>query len=628
MQTEALLAARLFLSPRLVGERLYCISNLSGRLSLYVMDAGGSVPEPLLPPGIALHTPDLLGGEPFLVFPALRIIVVVLDNNGDERYQPLAIPLAGGYPTPLFAGQLSDAQVRITDYDIDRGLLYMIAAAQDTARIDAWRGDLRTGSLTLLGSSTFDLLPAAATDDAARVALIANYTSGDSVVYERDTAGEQRVLLGTPMAARTGVEVPLTDVRAAAYLGDGTLLVRAAVFDDAGGLVRLVAGQAALEIPVVGAQHQGRGELEGFTVIGADRLLLTYNIDGCAWLYDASYDAAAQRVTLGRVLCGQGALAAGVINGVGYDPAAAAVTFSFATATSPTQLISQYDDGRTQVHTRERVLGIDAALLAAGEDASFVSQDGEYVSARLYLPAAALGFAGARPLVYYIHGGPQSQERPDFAWFSMPLIQLLTLRGFAVFVPNVPGSTGYGLAYMKKVDRDWGGRDMHDHIFAMEHVLPKDPRLDVTRAAVTGRSYGGYMTLMLASRAPQLWRAAAEMFGPYDLVTFLERIPETWKPYFALVLGDPQTDAAFLAERSPRTGIDQLVCPLLVIQGQNDPRVVEAESADLVATLRAYGRDVAYLLFDNEGHDVLKYENRVRCYDTLVEFFVQHLRPV
>jgi dipeptidyl aminopeptidase/acylaminoacyl peptidase len=228
--------------------------------------------------------------------------------------------------------------------------------------------------------------------------------------------------------------------------------------------------------------------------------------------------------------------------------------------------------------------------------------------------------------VYYIHGGPQSQERPDFAWFSMPLIQFLTLNGFAVFVPNVRGSTGYGLAYTKQVDRDWGGRDRLDHVHALK-VLANDPRVDVSRAGVVGRSYGGYMTLTLAARHPELWSAAVDMFGPFDLLTFLERIPPTWKPYFKLVLGDPVEDRDFLVERSPKTYIDQLACPLLVIQGKNDPRVVERESRDLVEYLRSQGKSVEYLMFENEGHDVLKYENRVRCYNAITDFFKRTLNP-
>jgi dipeptidyl aminopeptidase/acylaminoacyl peptidase len=228
--------------------------------------------------------------------------------------------------------------------------------------------------------------------------------------------------------------------------------------------------------------------------------------------------------------------------------------------------------------------------------------------------------------VYYIHGGPQGQERPDFSWFSMPLIQFLTLSGFAVFVPNVRGSTGYGQSYMKQVDRDWGGQDRLDHVHAMK-MLAGDKRIDASRAGVTGRSYGGYMTLTLATRHPELWSAAVDMFGPYDLLTFVERLPETWKPYFAIALGDPVKDRDFLIERSPRHYIEAIQCPLLVVQGKNDPRVVERESRDVVDHLRAQGKEVEYLMFPDEGHDVLKYENRVTCYSGITDFFRKHLMP-
>ena len=267
--------------------------------------------------------------------------------------------------------------------------------------------------------------------------------------------------------------------------------------------------------------------------------------------------------------------------------------------------------------------------LSKGEDASFLSHDGLRVSARLYLPSSELGFKGPRPVVYYIHGGPQGQERPDFAWFSMPLIQYLTLRGFAVFVPNVRGSTGYGLSYTKHVDRDWGGQDRLDHVHAMTQVLPKDKRLDVKRSAVVGRSYGGYMTLMQAGMHPDLWAASCDMFGPYDLLTFSERIPATWKPYFKIALGDPEKadERAFLVDRSPKTHLENMSAPMLVIQGRNDPRVVAAESEDLVRELKSKGKDMELLIFEDEGHDVLKYENRVACYNAIADFFAKHLNP-
>jgi dipeptidyl aminopeptidase/acylaminoacyl peptidase len=377
-----------------------------------------------------------------------------------------------------------------------------------------------------------------------------------------------------------------------------------------------------------GAVHEGVGELERIERLGdTDRYLVRFNIDGCSWAYEGTFDESARHVQLGTVLCGQGELEGGELHGLRFDEDSRRFAAAFCTATEPTQLYVIDEQGAPRRLTRERPLGLDTALLSAGEDASYLSHDGLRVSARLYLPSEELGYEGRRPVVLYVHGGPQGQERPNFAWFSMPLIQYLTLRGFAVFVPNARGSTGYGLDYTKRVDRDWGGQDRLDHVHAMTEVLPKDERLDVTRAAVVGRSYGGYMTLMLAGRHPELWSAACDMFGPYDLFSFMDRIPETWKPYFLIAVGDPQQDGDFLTERSPKTYVQDIACPLLVIQGANDPRVVEAESADVVEQLRSSGKDVEYLVFPDEGHDVLKLANRVRCYEAITDFFAERLRP-
>jgi dipeptidyl aminopeptidase/acylaminoacyl peptidase len=361
-----------------------------------------------------------------------------------------------------------------------------------------------------------------------------------------------------------------------------------------------------------------------------DRYFLIFNIDGCSWVYEGIFNEKKRLMSLKRVLVGREPLDSGMLERMHYDKKEDVFTFSFSTATSPTQLYSVTGERRNRIarHTNERIVGIPGEHLSKGEDASFISHDGLRVSARLYLPAKGLGFNSPRPLVYYIHGGPQGQERPDFAWFSMPLIQFLTLRGFAVFVPNVRGSTGYGLSYTKHVDRDWGGQDRLDHVHAMRKVLPKDKRLDVNCAAVVGRSYGGYMTLMLAGLHPDLWKASCDMFGPYDLLTFSERIPPTWKPYYKIALGDPEKpdEHAFLVDRSPKTHLHNMAAPMLVIQGRNDPRVVAAESEDLVNELKAKGKDLELLIFEDEGHDVLKYENRVRCYDAIADFFAEHLK--
>jgi dipeptidyl aminopeptidase/acylaminoacyl peptidase len=137
------------------------------------------------------------------------------------------------------------------------------------------------------------------------------------------------------------------------------------------------------------------------------------------------------------------------------------------------------------------------------------------------------------------------------------------------------------------------------------------------------------MTLMQAGLHPDLWKASCDMFGPYDLLTFSDRIPETWKPYFKIALGDSEKpeERAFLVERSPKTHLHNMSAPMLVIQGRNDPRVVAAESEDLVRELKEKGKDLELLIFEDEGHDVLKYENRVTCYNAIVDFFAKHLNP-
>jgi len=304
---------------------------------------------------------------------------------------------------------------------------------------------------------------------------------------------------------------------------------------------------------------------------------------------------------------------------------------SFTTATTPPQLYRfgrEYPTGDYLQVTNERVLGIPSEFLSPGEDASYTSFDGLRVSARLYMPSPAFHFPEPRPLVVWVHGGPTSQERPDFGWFSMPLIQTLTLNGFAVYVPNVRGSSGYGFEYMKKVERDWGGDDRKDHFEGLT-VLEKDPRINSTRRAVGGRSYGGYMTLTLVTRYPELWKAGIDMFGPYDLPSFMKRLPPTWQTGFKLMLGDPdkEDDLKFLVERSPKTYLDQLQCPLLVVQGKNDPRVLEEESREIVKNLREKGRIVDYLMFPDEGHDVLKFKNKVECFTRIVDLLKTHLSP-
>ncbi len=631
---ESFLSARLFLRPQLVDNTIFFLSNLSGHISLYRMKFGGSVPQPLLPPQIALQNPHLIEGRSFFVFPKINKIVVMIDNNGDENYKPMTIPLTGGFPEPVFQSTFENSKVYLSHCDSCTNHLYFFAARHDKAIMESYQANLESGKIKKLAEGPWGKIPIGVNQSHDKVILADSYSMGDTTIFLwSKQQPEQRILYGTPIEQRTpDQDIPLNDFSFPWFVAkDQAILLSTTLFEDEKGLgyIDLSKPQEIKPVKILNRKHSGTGELVRIDHIQGNRFILEYNVDGCSWLYEGEFDDNNLEFNIFHTLCGEYPLSAGVLEAAYHDLASDRFIISFSSAVSPTQIYSIEGPKRDiiQRHTDEIILGIPAEKLSPGEDASYISFDGLRVSARLYLPSDSTNYKEPYPVIYYVHGGPQGQERPDFAWFSMPLIQFLTLNGFAVFVPNVRGSTGYGLKYTKQVDKDWGGKDRQDHVHAMEVILPKDKRLDVSRTGVVGRSYGGYMSLTLAGRHPDLWSASVDMFGPYNLLTFCDRIPETWKPYYNLVLGDPQNpdDNQFMVDRSPQSHIQNLKCPLLVIQGKNDPRVVEKESNDLVKYLRSQGKQVDYLVFDNEGHDVLKYENRVKCYNAITDFFIKHL---
>ena len=615
---ESLLAAKLHLSPQVARDRLYFISNETGRMSLFSMPLTGGETVQLVPADLALPSPKVMGGEPFAVLPDLGKIVLTMDSHGDENYQPYVLPIDGGTPEPLWPDLVAGRQV-FTFVDRAHHRALLVISPRDDPTYSTYLADLETLELTSLGESVYGNFPVARDDAFERFAVIDAYTAGDNVLYLWE-GGDRRLLAGVPLEERTG-DVPASGFTDG-HIRENAVLLITTLFDDTGGLCVVgLDGAAPVEVPITGTVHEGIGEFTDFDHIEGDRYQLRYNIDGCSFGYEASFDPGTGVMAVDRTLWGVGELSNGVVQAAARDHETGTWALAFSTATSPVQLYT-IDESGVHRHTDEAIEGVGGDNLSAGEDASFVSHDGTRVSARLYVPAGPA--EGPYPVIYYVHGGPQSQERPDFTWFSMPLIQLFILHGFAVFVPNARGSTGYGQAYMKEVDRDWGGADRLDHVAGVE-MLRTDPRLDAERIGVMGRSYGGFMTLTLLGRHPDLWAAGVDMFGPYDLFTFLDALPETWKTYMYMAIGHPEEDADFLRDRSPRTHLDALAAPLLVIQGRNDPRVVVGESDRLVEELRGKGKDIEYLVFDDEGHDMVKHANKVKAYVSILEFFEARL---
>ena len=272
--------------------------------------------------------------------------------------------------------------------------------------------------------------------------------------------------------------------------------------------------------------------------------------------------------------------------------------------------------GKARAVTDSRLGGLLEDDLVEAELVSYPSFDDRDIPAWLYRP----NVDGKAPVVLSIHGGPEAQERPVY----QALYQYLLSRGIAVLATNIRGSTGYGKSYQRLVQRDWGGGDMQDWEHAVKWLRGQD-WVEPDRIGVYGGSYGGFAVLTCVTRLPQLWAAAVDIFGPSNLVTFAKAVPPTWKRFIARFVGDPETEAEFLMERSPITYVENVQTPLLVIQGATDPRVVKGESDQLVDKLKSLGRDVEYVVFDDEGHGFTKRANELKAYGLAAGWLEQHL---
>jgi dipeptidyl aminopeptidase/acylaminoacyl peptidase len=282
----------------------------------------------------------------------------------------------------------------------------------------------------------------------------------------------------------------------------------------------------------------------------------------------------------------------------------------------PEAWVVETSTGRSRPVTDSRLGGLQEDDLVEIELVSFPTFDGREIPAWLYRP----NVDGKAPVVLSIHGGPEAQERPVY----QPLYQYLLSRGIGVLATNIRGSTGYGKSYQRLVQRDWGGGDMQDWEHAAKWLQQQD-WVDAERIGVFGGSYGGFAVLTCVTRLPAYWAAAVDIFGPSNLVTFAKAVPPTWRRFIARFVGDPETEADFLMERSPITYVENVKAPLLVIQGATDPRVVKGESDQMVEKLRGLGRDVEYVVFDDEGHGFTKRPNELKAYRLAAEWLEQYL---
>ena len=257
--------------------------------------------------------------------------------------------------------------------------------------------------------------------------------------------------------------------------------------------------------------------------------------------------------------------------------------------------------------TRSETGGLDAAKNVAPELVEIESFDGEKMSGFLYRPDPAR-HKGRRPLIINIHGGPEGQATPRFLGRDNHLINEL---GIAIFYPNVRGSTGFGKRFVSLDNGPWLRENSVLDIGEFLDHLRKDKRIDRKRIAVTGGSYGGYMTLASMLRYGSKLKAGLEVVGISSFVTFLKNTEAYRRDLRRVEYGDERIpeQRAKLEEISPLLRANEIKIPLMVVTGANDPRVPASEADQVIAAVRANGRPAWHLLAENEGHGFRKKAN-------------------
>lgn len=316
------------------------------------------------------------------------------------------------------------------------------------------------------------------------------------------------------------------------------------------------------------------------------------------------------------------ALPVGVIGPLAWHENGREIGLSLMSARSPSDMYSvNASTGAVERWTESETGGLNAANFVEPELVRWPSFDGRTISGFLYKPAAR--FAGKRPVVVQIHGGPESQSKPGFLGRSNYLLDQL---GVALLYPNVRGSSGYGKSYLL-LDNGRKREDSVKDIGALIDWIGTRADLDATRIMVTGGSYGGYMTLASATHFDAKLRASLAVVGISSFVTFLENTESYRRDLRRAEYGDERDPAMreFLLSISPLNNASKITKPMFVVQGKNDPRVPYTESEQMVATIRRNQGPVWYLLADDEGHGFAKKSNQDFQFYATVEFIRRYV---
>jgi dipeptidyl aminopeptidase/acylaminoacyl peptidase len=541
-----------------------------------------------------------------------NLIIFGRDQGGDENWQFWSTTPRGGTPDALV--DQPGVQNNWGGYSFDGRLIAYASNARNRQFFDVYTASSRptaTTSPRLALRADGDNRPVAWSHDGSKLLVSFRTSNFNNDLVEVDLRSD--TYLGRLLTDHTGD----ADYESCAFSGDDTKIY---CVSDAGG-----------------REYRGRAVISLAT--GAITFLATdpgYDIDGVVLSRDGArmayvvnrdgYGELIVRDTASDRLIATASLPPGVPGALEFSAKGDTLVFDFSGPTHPAAIwewhIPVGAPGAMPIAQPRQVTvpalgGIARSSFIEPTLVKFPSFDGRAIPAWYYKPASA---SGTLPVIVIVHGGPEAQARPVFD----PIIQFFVASGYAVLVPNVRGSSGYGNTYLhladvrKRLDSVKDLHAAHDWLIASGGADPK-------RIALFGGSYGGFMVLAGLTNYPDDWAAGVDIVGISNFVTFLEHTSSYRRANREVVYGSLAHDRDFLESISPLNHVDRIKAPLIIFMGENDPRVPAAEGRQIADALKAHGVSVELTVFPDEGHGIARDDNRVTAFTQIAAFLADHL---
>ncbi len=578
------------------GRKLLVGSNQTGVFNVFAFPVDGGKP-------VQLTDSKVSALQPAGYFPNDERFLYASDQGGNEQTH-LYVQSPDGKVRELTPGDKLRAEFQ--GWAPDEKSFFFTTNERDASAMDLYEMSVDGYERKLLYTNDGGFVIGAISPDRRWIALVKVLTNSDSDVYLYDrTAGKlTRLTPETPNEeVANGPQVFSRDSQSLYYTTDqGSEFSYLMRYDLATGKSIEVL-RAPWDVAGAGLSRDGR--------------FLTVTINNDARTELKVFDAATLKPVALPTLPGAD------VTGVVFSKDSSQMAF-FAEAAGPRNLyVRDLKGGKIRQLTHALNPAIDPADLVPAQIVRFKSYDGVEIPGLLYKPHGASP-ANKVPALLAVHGGPGGQSRVSYSGF----LQFLVNHGYAVYAINNRGSSGYGKTFFMMDDRKHGESDLDDCVTSKK-MLAATGWVDGDRIGILGGSYGGYMVLAALSFRPQAFAVGVDLYGVSNWLRTLQSIPAWWGPARDSIykeLGDPEKDADYLRRISPLFHADQIERPLIVLQGENDPRVLKKESDEIVEAVRKKGVPVEYIVFPNEGHGFSRKESQEKAYTATLEFLDKYLK--